>query len=965
MAILNITSGSASDLAVVKSSPSVFDCFTEYEYIVSTNPGDSININISGNHYEAKFIQNSGEQGFSDTANVTYGSYLSIKFLLLNSGVASVYSSATITITNTTTSNYYQNFVERTNDGANCYESGVIPTKTSQLLNDGSNGVNPYITATSLTSYLPLAGGTMTGALNMGGQALTNGQNFTFEGLGRIGLGMYFVDTGVNESVERMDVFTFADYFALDPIGTGPRLDYRYSTQTWAVGGNKILTTASNLAATNISYTPYLSLGSTNIQAVINELKDEVDLLGATTIDTVLTDASTNPVENNAIYDEFQLVPYKSTSNTFSGAINTFTQTTVLGGMEFFTAGSNYIDLNAQGLILRTDSVPTAWQINTAGDLTGHSASKLYAATINTDYSAYSAGWNGNLSVPTKDAIYDKIESLSLGAGNVSITGTPVDDQLAVWTSATNIEGTTGLTYNGSVFNVTGNITLSGTVDGFDIAADMAANNAKVSNATHTGDVTGATVLTIAAGAVDIPMLSASGTPSASNFLRGDNTWSVPPGGGDVLKVGTPVNNQIGVWTGDGTIQGLTSLTFNGSTLTTTGKISAKEITGSGTSAEPFKAVGTSTGTGNQVVLGIYESNGTTRQGRLGFISNVNSNLYLYNDVIGTSIYLTGTGGLEGFKYYDGANEWKIWHQGNDGTGSGLDSDLLRGLAPTTNGTASTIAQRTVDGRLVAADAVASNELVTKAQLDAIGTPIYAMTPQSGNYQAITSHGVYNAFQNINTYVPNYTIQANKLVLASITDAYLASNSVTSDKIANNSVNNTKLADMSQNTILGRITASTGDPEYLTPTQVKTMLAIPEPTSGTYTPSIDANGSASYTYNSRAGRYTKVGKLVSFEMEMDVTVTGTPAATVMVCSFLPPFAPTSAAGLFYVSSFTSSGFATGGNMYDIAAYIDCTVDKIKFSYRNDSANNTKYAFNFNQFTGSNRKITISGQYQTP
>lgn len=36
---------------------------------------------------------------------------------------------------------------------------------------------------------------------------------------------------------------------------------------------------------------------------------------------------------------------------------------------------------------------------------------------------------------------------------------------------------------------------------------------------------------------------------------------------GDVTKVGTPVNNQVGVWTGDGTIEGTASLTFDTSTL--------------------------------------------------------------------------------------------------------------------------------------------------------------------------------------------------------------------------------------------------------------------------------------------------------------------------------------------------------------------------------------------------------------
>jgi len=59
----------------------------------------------------------------------------------------------------------------------------------------------------------------------------------------------------------------------------------------------------------------------------------------------------------------------------------------------------------------------------------------------------------------------------------------------------------------------------------------VALNTAKVTNATHTGDVTGATSLTIAAGAVDIAMLSATGTADATTYLRGDNTWATPASG--------------------------------------------------------------------------------------------------------------------------------------------------------------------------------------------------------------------------------------------------------------------------------------------------------------------------------------------------------------------------------------------------------------------------------------------------
>ncbi len=86
---------------------------------------------------------------------------------------------------------------------------------------------------------------------------------------------------------------------------------------------------------------------------------------------------------------------------------------------------------------------------------------------------------------------------------------------------------------------------------------------------TNTGDVsvTGEDYLSLAGQAVtanpiDLDNLSATGTPSSSTFLRGDNTWSVPSGSGDVSKVGTPVNNQVGVWTGDGTIEGDAAFTF-------------------------------------------------------------------------------------------------------------------------------------------------------------------------------------------------------------------------------------------------------------------------------------------------------------------------------------------------------------------------------------------------------------------
>ncbi len=173
----------------------------------------------------------------------------------------------------------------------------------------------------------------------------------------------------------------------------------------------------------------------------------------------------------------------------------------------------------------------------------------------------------------------------SAGTSGVTKVGTPVDNQVGVWTGDGTLEGTAGLTYDGAAFDVTGNITLSGTVDGIDIATDVAANTAKVTNATHTGQVTGATALVLdvtaitaqpASGAIaaaDTIITNDGGVLSEATFTQMVTFFDANLSFGDVSKVGTPVDNQVGVWTGDGTIEGTTGLTYDGAAFDVTGNI--------------------------------------------------------------------------------------------------------------------------------------------------------------------------------------------------------------------------------------------------------------------------------------------------------------------------------------------------------------------------------------------------------
>lgn len=97
--------------------------------------------------------------------------------------------------------------------------------------------------------------------------------------------------------------------------------------------------------------------------------------------------------------------------------------------------------------------------------------------------------------------------------------------------------------------------------------SDMGVSDADIASKKYVDDNAG--------GTPEGTAILSTGEGGAVKFLREDGddscSWQVPAGSGDVSKVGTPINDEVGVWTGDGTLQGDAALTFDGSDLLISG----------------------------------------------------------------------------------------------------------------------------------------------------------------------------------------------------------------------------------------------------------------------------------------------------------------------------------------------------------------------------------------------------------
>ncbi len=170
------------------------------------------------------------------------------------------------------------------------------------------------------------------------------------------------------------------------------------------------------------------------------------------------------------------------------------------------------------------------------------------------------------------------------------------------------------------------------------------------------------------------PALSATGTPSSSTFLRGDNTWAVPSGGGSATKVYVTVGDAttdfpVASYTdiGDAINAAYASLPTDGGTVfIQNGTYSYTTPIVFGTNAKIASLIGASAAgtilkytptSGNAITINHGDVSGRHRQHEVGHFTMMGASVFVYvgttNTRTSVGLYLGGTNGCPGISVHD------------------------------------------------------------------------------------------------------------------------------------------------------------------------------------------------------------------------------------------------------------------------------------------------------------------------
>lgn len=466
LATVNVDGGTIDGTAIGASVPSSGRFTT-----VNASGGVTGNLtgNVTGNVTGNLTGNVTGNVSGNVTGDITSGNTSSFNNVVIN-GTLNMNAGTSATITNLTspvnvsdaaTKGYVDTSLANLVDAA----PGTLDTlnELAAALGDDPN-FSTTIT-NSIATKLPLAGGTMSGNISMSGNRVTNVSTPSAAG-----------DVANKSYVDTQD--------ALQVSRSGDSM-----SGTLDMGGNKVTNVASPTANNDAANKVYVDaiLGS----ATAASTSATAAALSESNAATSETNAAASEASAASIYDQFD--------DRYLGS--KAVDPTVDNDGDPLATGALYYNTSTSAIKVYDGSTWVAAYVS-GSDFIDRFGGTMVGTLGFADTVAASFGDAGDLQI-----VHDGLNSYikDQGTGNLILSGasdirleSPIGESMAVFTADAGVtlyhDNSAKLSTNSTGISVTGNIAVSGTVDGRDVAADGSKLDGIEANAT--GDQTAAEILT-------------------------------------------------------------------------------------------------------------------------------------------------------------------------------------------------------------------------------------------------------------------------------------------------------------------------------------------------------------------------------------------------------------------------------------------------------------------------------------
>jgi len=362
------------------------------------------------------------------------------------------------------------------------------------------------------------------------------------------GTGITSFGTGVQTALGQNVTGSGGIVLATSPTLVTPTLGAASATSVSMTSGTVSSTPVNPTDIANKSYVDSVAQGLDVKSPVLVGTTANITLSGEQTIDGILTSSSRVLVKNQTTQSQNGI--YVSSSGTWSRSSDANTWNQLVSAFVFVEEGTTQADT---GWVCTVDpggtlgTTPVTWaQFSGAGTYqagTGLTLSGNVFSITNTAVTATSYGSASSVPTFTVNA-QGQLTAASTAAVIApagTLSGTTLNSTV-VSSSLTSV-GTIGTgTWNGSIIGPT----YGGTgVNNGTSTLTMAGNVTHAGAFTQTFTATGNTSLTLPTSgylistATNMAANPITGTPSSSNFLRGDGTWAIPSAAAASVTVGT------------------------------------------------------------------------------------------------------------------------------------------------------------------------------------------------------------------------------------------------------------------------------------------------------------------------------------------------------------------------------------------------------------------------------------------